>query len=146
MAVLARLFGFVVLAALLSAAPVAAQKPSNLPAADKGAIRSVIEGQMGAFRADDGERAFGFAAPNIRGIFRTAENFMAMVKSGYQPVYRPRDVAFGDLVTVEASLVQKVYVTGPDGKRVLALYVMEQQGDGRWLINGCMLAEPEDEV
>jgi ketosteroid isomerase-like protein len=146
MAVLAHLLRLVALVAVLATAPLAAQTQPNLPAAEKRAIRTVIEGQMGAFRADDGERAFGFASPNIRGIFRTADNFMAMVRNGYQPVYRPREVRFGDLVTVEAALVQKVYVTGPDGRRVLALYVMERQGDGRWLINGCMLAEPEDEV
>ncbi|MBM3533944.1 MAG: DUF4864 domain-containing protein [Alphaproteobacteria bacterium] len=146
MAALSYLLRFLALAAVLAATPLAAQTQPNLPTADKHAIRTAIEGQMGAFRADDGERAFGFASPNIRGIFRTADNFMAMVRNGYQPVYRPRDVRFGDLVAVEASLVQKVYVTGPDGRRVLALYVMEQQADGIWLINGCMLAEPEDEA
>jgi len=68
-----------------------------------------------------------------------------MVRQGYQPVYRPRSVRFGDLVDVETTLVQKVYVTGPDGRQVLALYVMEKQGDGTWRVNGCMLAEPDDE-
>ena len=71
--------------------------------AEKGAIRKVIEAQIGAFRADDGERAFGYASPNIRQIFRSAENFMAMVRNGYQPVYRPRSVRFGDLVEVETT-------------------------------------------
>lgn len=146
MAVLAHVFRFLLLAAVLAATPAIAQTSSGLPATEKRAIRSVIEGQLGAFRADDGERAFGYASPNIRGIFGSAENFMAMVRNGYQPVYRPREVRFGDLVTVESSLVQKVYVTGPDGRRALALYVMEQQADGSWRINGCMLAEPEDEV
>ncbi|MBM3548105.1 MAG: DUF4864 domain-containing protein [Alphaproteobacteria bacterium] len=146
MALLAHLLRLLVLAAVLIAAPAVAQTRSNLPAAERNAIQTVIESQLGAFRADDGERAFSYAAPNIRGIFRTADNFMTMVRRGYQPVYRPREVRFGDLVTVEAALVQKVYVTGPDGSRHLALYVMEQQADGRWLINGCMLAEPEDEV
>jgi ketosteroid isomerase-like protein len=146
MAVLGRAIRFLVLAFALAATPVLAQSPSNLPGPEKRAIRSVIEAQIGAFRADDGERAFGYAAPNIRGIFRTAENFMAMVRRGYQPVYRPRDVAFGDLVVVEATQVQKVYVVGPDGKRVLALYAMERQADGTWRIAGCSLAEPEDEV
>jgi ketosteroid isomerase-like protein len=146
MAVLARLFRFLLLAAVLAATPAIAQTLSGLPAAEKQAIRSVVEAQLGAFRADDGERAFGYASPNIRGIFRSADNFMAMVRNGYQPVYRPREVRFGDLVDLDGALIQKVYVTGPDGRRALALYVMERQADGSWRINGCMLAEPEDEV
>jgi hypothetical protein len=131
---------------LLVAATALAQGLSNLNSVERRAIRSVIEAQIGAFRADDGERAFGLAAPSIRGIFRTADNFMAMVRQGYEPVYRPRDVRFGDLVDVEQTQVQKVYVTAPDGKQVLALYSMERQADGSWRISGCMLAEPEDEV
>jgi hypothetical protein len=123
-----------------------AQGLSNLNNVERRAIRSVIESQISAFRADDSERAFGFAAPSIRGIFRTADNFMAMVRRGFEPVYRPRDVRFGDLVDVEQSLVQKVYVTAPDGKQVLALYSMERQSDGSWRISGCTLAEPDDEV
>src|SRR5687767_5704185 len=119
-----------------------AQGLSNLNVVERRAIRSVIEAQISAFRADDGERAFGFAAPSIRGIFRTADNFMAMVRRGFEPVYRPRDVRFGDLVDVEQTLVQKVFVTAPDGKQVLALYSMERQSDGSWRISGCMLAEP----
>lgn len=142
-----RVFLFLALVATLAAAaPAFAQSPSSLPTPERRAIRTVIEGQIGAFRADDGERAFGFASPNIRGIFRTADNFMAMVRNGFQPVYRPRDVRFGDLVDIDDNLVQKVHVTGPDGKPALALYVMEKQADGTWRINGCMLAEAENEV
>ncbi len=146
MTVLGRVFRLLVVLATFAAPPAFAQALSKLPAAEKNAIRTVIEGQLGAFRSDDGERAFGYASPNIRGIFRTADNFMAMVRQGYQPVYRPRSVSFGDLVDIDANLIQKVYVTGPDGKRVLALYVMERQADGTWRVNGCMLADPEDEV
>ena len=146
MAALDRMFRLLALVALLAATPALAQNQSNLPATEKRAIRTVIESQMNAFRSDDGERAFGYASPYVRGLFRTPDNFMSMVRNGYQPVYRPRDVRFGDLVDIDTTLVQKVYVTGPDGRQVLALYVMEQQADGTWRINGCMLAEPEDEV
>ena len=146
MTVLGRVFQLLALVALLAAAPAFAQKPSNLPAPEKRAIQTVIDAQIKAFRSDDGERAFGYASPHIRGIFRTADNFMAMVRNGYQPVYRPRSVRCGDLVEDEGTLVQKVFVTAPDGSEVLALYVMERQGDGTWLVNGCMLAQPDDEV
>ena len=146
MAVLGRVFRRLMLVAALAATPALAQNQSNLPTPEKRAIRAVIEAQLGAFQSDDGERAFGYASPNIRGIFRTADNFMAMVQQGYPPVYRPRAVRFGHLVDVDTALIQKVYITGPDGTQVLALYVMERQADGSWRINGCMLAEPDDEA
>jgi hypothetical protein len=111
---------------------------------DRQAIRSIIQNQMQAFQKDDGERAFSYATPMIHDLFRTADNFMAMVKGGYMPVYRPRQVEFRDIVDFQGQLTQRVRVVGPDGKPVTALYFMERQPDGSWLINGCMLTEDDD--
>ncbi len=131
---------------LVFAAPSLAQAPAtDVGAADRTAIRNVISDQLAAFQRDDGAAAFGLAAPSIQQIFRDPDTFMAMVRGGYQPVYRPRDVAFRDLLRFEGQLVQTVALVGPDGRRVLALYPMEQQGDGTWRIAGCQLLEPGDE-
>src|SRR5690606_22264705 len=60
------------------------------------AAQSSIEAQIRAFLAGENETAYSYAAPSIRRIFPTVEQFMAMVKNGYQPVWKPRDFAFGD--------------------------------------------------
>ena len=109
------------------------------------AIRAVISRQMDAFKRDDAFAAFGFAAPSIQKMFGTPERFMTMVRRGYQPVYRPRSVAFRKIVTVDGKLVQPVFVVGPDGVPVTALYIMERQNDGEWRIAGCVLAQPEEQ-
>ena len=70
----------------------------TLPDTDRRAIRDVIERQLQAFLRDDGTAAFSYASPHIQGIFQTPENFMAMVKNGYQPVYRPQAVTFRDII------------------------------------------------
>ena len=67
-----------------------AETPSGVGAADRAAIRQVIEGQLDAFRRDDGVAAFSFASPSIRRMFETPDIFMDMVLRGYQEVYRPR--------------------------------------------------------
>lgn len=106
---------------------------------DHAAIRFVIESQLEAFRRDDGAAAFGYASAGIRAKFRTVENFMTMVREGYLPVYRARDAIFEDIVVLRGEPAQKVIIVGPDGIPVLALYVMEQQSDGDWKIDGCTL-------
>ena len=73
---------------------------AQVSAADQTAIRDVIEGQVEAFRRDDGDAAFGYASPNIQGMFGTAETFMDMVRQGYRPVYRPRVFDFREIVTL----------------------------------------------
>lgn len=117
-----------------------AQDPSS------GQIRATVEGQLAAFARDDGGTAFGFAAPGIRQLFGTAESFMAMVRRGYQPVYRPKSVQFLDIVVVDGRPIQRVLLVGPDGEPVMALYTMEQQADGRWLIAGCQLVDAGESI
>ena len=134
--------------ALWLAAPWAARAdevPANLPPSDRAAIRSVIAGQLHAFRADDAAAAFAYASPGIQALFGDAGRFMAMVRTGYQPVYRPRSADFGGLVEMEGRLAQKLRVVGPDGQPTLALYFMEHEADGTWKIDGCVLTESADE-
>jgi hypothetical protein len=114
-------------------------------AGDRTAIRQVVEQQLQAFQRDDGDAAFSFASPSIRGMFGTAEHFMDMVRGAYQPVYRPREVAFRDLQVIENEPIQPVVLVGPDGVPVLALYKMEwQEKEQVWRINGCVLVPSED--
>jgi hypothetical protein len=123
------------------AVPAAAQ---DLSAADRSAIREVIRSQVDAFRHDDGDAAFGYASPAIRGLFGTSEIFMDMVRQGYQPVYRPQVFDFREIVTLHGEVTQKVHVVGPDGRPVTAYYPMVRLPDGTWRINGCFLQASEE--
>jgi hypothetical protein len=108
---------------------------------DRATIKSLIQGQLDAFQRDDATAAYSYAAPAIQGYFQNPDIFMKMVQNGYQPVYRPRSVTFGELVDTDKGPVQKVFVTGPDGKNYVAVYSLERQPDGTWKINGCSIAE-----
>ncbi len=119
-------------------------RADELDSASAAAIRSVIENQMAAFKVDDGPAAFSFASPGIQQQFQTPETFMAMVKTGYAPVYRPQSVEFRELMQAARGPVQVVHIVGPDGRAVLALYTMEQQPDGSWRIDGCTLTAAPD--
>jgi hypothetical protein len=106
--------------------PVRADEGATLGAADRAAIRAVVEEQLAAFQRDDERAAFRLASPTIQQQFQSSGNFMRMVRSGYKAVYRPRDV-----------------LIGPDGAPALAHYVMQRQPDGSWRINGCFLTASE---
>jgi hypothetical protein len=143
--------GWLVLA-LLAAPPIfapplagsaAAQDVQRPAAADQQAILGTIRAQLDAFQADDGARAFSYATPQLRDLFGTPENFMAMVRGGYQPVYRPRSVEFLDARIVPGEgggrTGQAVRFVGPDGTAVIAIYTMERQPDGSWRIAAVQL-------
>lgn len=114
------------------------------PAGEAVEIRRVIEAQLATFRRDDGEGAFAFASPSIRAMFGDAATFLGMVRTGYPPVYRPREVEFRSLGVEEGRLTQRVLLVGPDGVPVVARYYMEQQPDGSWRIGGCVLEAAPD--
>lgn len=111
---------------------------------DRRAIRAVIADQLAAFQRDDGAAAFAQATPDIQGVFQTPEKFMRMVRDAYQPVYRPSQVEFRDIVDFRGAPAQRVYLVGPDGVAVIALYPMERQADGTWRINGCYLLRADE--
>jgi hypothetical protein len=119
----------------------AGARADSIAAGDQAAIKSLIEGQIDAFQRDDGAAAYGYASPNLHGLFPSIDQFMQMVKRGYAPVYRPRSVTFGNLVDSPVGPLQKVFVVGPDGKGYVAVYSLQRQPDGTWKINGCTLVE-----
>lgn len=126
-----RLIAVAALAALLASVPAKAGE------AEVKAAQSVIQNQFEAFLANDAERAYSFAAPNIKRFFPTQQSFMSMVENGYMPVRRPQSYAFGkSQETSSTAIVQQVLLVGPDGKNYEAVYTLEMQVDGSWLITG----------
>ena len=109
--------------------------------ADQATIKGLISSQIEAFRHDDGNAAYGFASPNIQGLYPNPDQFMNMVRNAYKPVYRPQSVTFGQLSDSPYGPLQKVFLVGPDGKSYVALYTLQRQPDGSWRINGCTLVE-----
>lgn len=100
--------------------------------------KHVIEDQIKAFLKDDAEAAYAFAAPDIKAKFPDKDVFFAMVKKTYDPVYRPRDYAFGRSKSVGdgAMILHEVLITGRDGKNWRAVYKLMRQPDGSYKIGG----------
>lgn len=113
-----------------------AYKPTK---ADWTSIRKVIQAQLDAFRDDKDELAFSYAAPGIREQFRTAENFMRMVKTSYPAVYRPASVAFVDAAVEDGTPIQVVQFSDGTGMVWIGIYTMQRQRDKTWKVNGCEL-------
>jgi hypothetical protein len=120
------LAAMIMVAALLSGTSAQARQP---------AFESIISKQIEAFRAGDNETAFSFAAPSLQLMFRTPDNFIAMVKRGYMAVYAPRRFSFpGTETDAQGRPVQLVEVVDGDGRVWTARYTFEQQPDGSWRI------------
>ncbi|EAS50335.1 hypothetical protein SI859A1_01702 [Aurantimonas manganoxydans SI85-9A1] len=113
-------------------------------ASDADDIRATIGAQLDAFRAGDGAEAYSHAAPNVRALFPSPQSFMAMVKQGYDPVYRSQSAVFGALKPEGASFRQEVNLTDSRGRSWVASYTLERQADGTMKITGCTIRKGDD--
>ena len=109
--------------------------------ADRAQGRDVISRQIEAFRRDDADGAFAFAAPAIREMFGTGEVFLDMVRRGYPPVHRPRTYSFGETRDLGDGFEQAVAIQDETGVDWDAVYTFERQPDGTWKIAGCRLVK-----
>lgn len=106
---------------------------------DVTAAQTIIRSQEQAFAHDDAAAAYSYAAPAIHAMFRDADEFMAMVRRGYAPVYRHKSFEFGAGRADDGKIAQTVRIIDADGNPWDALYTLEQQADGSWKITGCVL-------
>ena len=130
-----------VLACAGGLAVVAPAHAQALSAADEKAVRAAIEGQLAAFARDDAQKAFSYAAPNVREAVGDASNFMAMVRRDYPVVYRPASVAFLKPETREDQVIQRVQMTDSGGTPWLAIYSLQREKGKPWQITGCLVVE-----
>ena len=116
-----------------------------ITASDEEEIISVVNAQLQAFQDDDFEKAYSYASPTIKTIFPDYKKFRDMVVGQYQAVYRPKSINIGSVSTEGGVPFLEVYLVDPDGIFVTAIYSMQQQENGSWLINGCFLSKAQSD-
>ena len=116
-----------------------------ITASDEEEIISVVNAQLQAFQDDDFEKAYSYASPTIKTIFPDYKKFRDMVVGQYQAVYRPKSINIGSVSTEGGVPFLEVYLVDPDGIFVTAIYSMQQQENGSWLINGCFLSQAQSD-
>ena len=112
-----------------------------LSAADEKAVQTVVQNQLAAFASGDADKAFSYAAPDLRKTIGSSSAFMAMVKNSYPVVYRPASVAFLKPEASGDEVLQKVQMLDASGASWLAVYSLQRQKDKTWRISGCVVVE-----
>ena len=110
------------------------------PAEAQGAPTDIIGAQIDAFLQDDVATAFTYAAPGIKRLFGTPENFGRMVAQGYPMVWRPAEVRYGPAEARGSAVLQQVYITDAAGRIHTLEYTMVPVGDS-WQIAGVTILE-----
>lgn len=117
------------------AAPAFAQDPR--------AIHDTISSQLDAFQDRDLNRAWQYAAPNIKAIFVDPDIFGEMVERGYPMVWNNVESRFLDLRDINGRLWQKVVIRDASGSLHILDYQMVATPDG-WKITAVQLLPAPD--
>ena len=113
----------------------------TLLAKDEKAVQTVVQNQLAAFAKDDADKAFSYAAPELRESIGSSSAFMAMVKGSYPVVYRPASVTFLKPEKSGDDVIQRVQMLDASGASWLAVYSLQRQKDKTWRISGCVVVE-----
>ena len=105
----------------------------TLPTAQWKAIQRVIEDQLRALKAGDAAKAFSFASPGIRTQFGTPDNFVTMVRSGYDALLAARYTEFLQGAVIDGRVIQPLRLVAPDNTVLVALYTMKKRVMSGWV-------------
>jgi hypothetical protein len=133
----------VVVVACLAALPLPLGAAEKMPASKpetKKAIVAVIEAQLAAFRKSDAEKAYSYAAADLRAQ-KPLRVFTAIVKENYPEIWANTRAEFGIVRDDDqhAAVTVQVYSKSNDAAYDFTL-VKEKAG---WRINGVLRHEPK---
>ena len=100
-------------------------------------VRSTISSQIEAFKENNIEKAYTFAAPNIQAQFSNPEVFGLMVKNGYPTIWRPKSFKFTKFQNLGNRSIQRVLFQSYDGRLETYDYILEKYDD-LWKIAGVL--------
>ena len=100
-------------------------------------VRNTISSQIEAFKENNIEKAYTFAAPNIQAQFSNPEVFGLMVKNGYPIIWRPKSFKFTKFQDLGNKSIQRVLFQSYDGRLETYDYILEKYGD-LWKIAGVL--------
>lgn len=114
---------------------------TELNGIDQDSIRKVILEQLEALTSLDGERALQrLTRARRRG---TGPHFLKSIANAYPQLAQVWRAEFGEVREVDGRIAQHVRVTAWDHSTLDAVYLVERQGDGTWLIDGCVCRPDE---
>lgn len=99
---------------------------ANTRTADQQAVEFAIRSQLEAFQTGDEQAAYALASPGIKRHFPNVDQFMEMVKTSYQAVYRPQSIKFLHFMAEHTPPIQHLIVIDPSGQAWDAYYLMEK--------------------
>ena len=108
-------------------------------------VRSTISSQIDAFKENNVNKAYTFAAPNIQAQFPNPDIFGLMVRNGYPVIWKPKSFKFTEFKAQGKTCIQRVLFQSYSGSLESYDYILEKN-DNVWKIAGVLTVNSADET
>ena len=108
-------------------------------------VRYTISSQIYAFKENDVNKAYTFAAPNIQAQFPNPDVFGLMVRNGYPIIWKPKSFKFTTFKALGNSCIQRVLFQSYNGSLESYDYILEKDGN-LWKIAGVLIINSAGET
>jgi len=108
-------------------------------------VKKVISSQLMAFKERNVEKAYSFAAPNIKRQFFNAKNFGLMVKNGNPVIWRQKNYQFVKFSSNGTRSIQRVLFRSNTDALLTYDYLLEKFSN-EWRIAGVIQVNTEGNI
>ena len=108
-------------------------------------VHHTISSQIDAFKKNDVEKAYTFAAPNIQAQFPGPETFGLMVRNGYPIIWKPKSFKFVKFKDLGDKCIQRVLFQSYEGSLETYDYILEKNNN-LWRIAGVLTIKSAGET
>ena len=108
-------------------------------------VHYTISSQIDAFKKNDVNEAYTFAAPNIQAQFPNPDTFGLMVRNGYPIIWKPKSFKFVKFKDLGDKCIQRVLFQSYKGSFETYDYILEKNNN-LWRIAGVLTIKSADET
>ena len=108
-------------------------------------VHYTISSQIDAFKKNDVNEAYTFAAPNIQAQFPNPDTFGLMVKNGYPIIWKPKSFKFVKFKDLGDKCIQRVLFQSYEGSLETYDYILEKNNN-LWRIAGVLTIKSAGET
>ena len=108
-------------------------------------VHYTISSQIDAFKKNDVNEAYTFAAANIQAQFPNPDTFGLMVKNGYPTIWKPKSFKFVKFKDLGDKCIQRVLFQSYEGSIETYDYILEKNNN-LWRIAGVLTIKSAGET
>jgi hypothetical protein len=102
-------------------------------------VEDLISRHIGAIKNREADLAWSMTTEKFHDKYHSAKGYLSHLRLKKRPIYNHDGFSFTEQTQTKGSVIQKIELEDPYGDPVTAIFRVEKQSDGQWLIDSFAL-------